>query len=85
MRLSRPVGLIVFFQAGRNLIPQLSRDDRFVQARMRLFSMDDLADVNAIVQKMIEGSPRVRHTSRGSPSGTGSNLAVDPLAIEVIL
>jgi hypothetical protein len=82
MRLPRAVGLIVFLQTGSYLIPELSRNDRFVQAGVNLFSMDNLTDVNAIIQQMIERSPGVRRTSRGSPNGTGSDLAVDPFAIQ---
>jgi hypothetical protein len=84
MRRPDTAALIIFRKARRYLIPEHLRNDCFVQTWVRLSLMDDLPDVDAIVQEMVEGTPRVWRVPRGSPSRTDASLAADSLTVQVI-
>src|ERR1700676_536884 len=49
-----------------------------------LASMNDLADVDAIVQYMVERSSRVRCATRGAPCFACANFAADSLKLQVL-
>src|SRR5579863_2184346 len=78
------MSLIICFQARRDLVPQFFRYDGFVLAGIRLPAMNDLAEVDAIVQEMIEGSPRIRCTPGCLSSLAGANLASNLPILEML-
>src|SRR2546423_7426132 len=53
-------------------------------ARIGLSSMYDLADIDPIVQQMIESSPRIRCTSGSMSSLVSANFTADSLTLQVI-
>src|ERR1700730_5666527 len=70
------VRLIIGCEPSCNLIPELFLHDRFVLAGITVIAVHGLPDVDAIVEQVIEGTPRVACAPGGTPAPARANFAV---------
>ena len=68
-----------------HLLPQILIDDRLVLAGISLVLMHDLAAIDAVLQHVVERSPRHRLAPIGPTIRRGAALADDARRIEVLL
>ena len=75
--------LVIAFQFALNLFPQLLRNNGLVFAGIRLISMWNLTQVNAIVQNLVECATGIKSSSPPASGTADPQLALVALLIQV--
>ena len=73
------VRLVVLLEERCNLLPKLRRHDGLMLSGIPCALMADFADVDSVVEQVIEGTPRIRCAATRTPGEASTNLALEEM------